>query len=180
MKSKIMLINLILTILVVVGDIFYIIYNDLLWLKSITSAGFVIIGCVNLIFAHRNNYHNKQFAVIMVLGLLFAMLGDIMLEIVFILGAALFAIGHIFYFISYTYLIKFKFKDLISGAIIFVPVTLFIIFAPIFDFGGSLMEIVCIVYAIIISLMVGKSIINFIKEKIFFINISPFLWIIDQ
>lgn len=165
MKKTWNVLNILLIIAVCIGDIFYMIYNDSLLIKSLTSAGFVILGIINLAYAIKNNTDKKKFAIIMLIGLTFAMLGDIVLELHFILGAGLFAIGHIFYFIAYCQLIPFRWKDLIYGAIIFIPVTLFIIFAPFFDFGGIVMELVCIIYAIIISCMVGKSISNYIQDK---------------
>jgi hypothetical protein len=135
--------------------------------KSVTSILFVIIGLINLIFILKTANHYRRFATIMFIGLVFAMLGDIVLEIkgYFIHGAALFAIGHIFYFASYCFIAKFTWKDLIPGTIIFIPALLFIVFAPIFNFGAILMEIVCIIYALIISLMLGKAISNLIREK---------------
>jgi len=165
MKKTFNILNILLIIAICVGDIFYMIYNDSLLIKSITSAGFVILGIINLIYTLKNKTEHKKFAIIMLIGLIFAMLGDIVLELHFILGAVLFAVGHVFYFVAYTTLIPFKWKDLIYGAIIFVPVTLFIMLAPFFDFGGLLMEIVCIIYAIIISCMVGKAISNYIQDK---------------
>lgn len=54
---------------------------------------------------------------------------------------------------------------MIYGAIIFIASCLFITLAPIFDFDGVLMEVVCVIYALIISLMVGKSISNIIRKK---------------
>lgn len=165
MKKIWNILNIILISLVCIGDILYILHNHSLLIKSLTSAGFVIIGIINLIFAIKNKSDKLKFAIIMLIGLTFAMLGDIVLELHFILGAALFAIGHVFYFIAYCMLIPFRWKDLIYGSIIFIPVTLFIIFAPFFDFGGILMEIVCIVYAVIISCMVGKSISNYTQDR---------------
>jgi uncharacterized membrane protein YhhN len=101
----------------------------------------------------------------MLVGLTFAMCGDIVLNVWFIGGAILFAVGHVFYFVAYCFLQKFKWLDLIFGASIFIPSVLFITLAPIFDFGGIIMELVCIVYAIIISIMLGKAISNFVREK---------------
>lgn len=164
MKKTFNILNILLILAVCVGDILYMIDRTLLT-KSLTSAGFVLLGIINLIYHCKNHLNHRNFAITMVVGLTFAMLGDIILEIEFIIGAALFAIGHIFYFIAYCFLLKFQWKDLIYGAVIFVPVTLFIILAPIFDFGGILMEMVCIVYALIISCMVGKAISNFVREK---------------
>lgn len=165
MKKYFNIANIILILSVIIGDIFYIINNDSLLIKSITSALFVLIGFINLIFVLKNKTLKKSFAILMVIGLTFAMLGDIVLELQFIIGAALFAIGHIFYFFAYCSLSRLRWKELIYGAIIFIPVTLFILLAPFFDFGSILMEIVCIVYAVIISNMVGKSIANYVKYK---------------
>lgn len=164
MKKTFNLFNIILIALILIGDIFYIIFNDSLLIKSLTSAGFVILGIINLIYAIKTGSEKRKFAITMLIGLVFAMLGDIVLELHFILGAALFAIGHIFYFIAYCFLIPFKAKDLIYGAMIFIPVCLFILLAPILNFGGIIMEIVCIVYALIISSMLGKAISNYIQN----------------
>lgn len=158
------ILNLLLILAVLVGDVFYIIHGTLL-IKSITSILFVALGALNLFYAIKHKTDNKKFCILMLTGLFFAMLGDILLEIEFIVGALLFAVGHVFYFISYCSLVKFEWKDLIYAVCIFVPVTLFMVLAPIFDFGGILMELVCIFYALIISCMVGKSIANFKKQK---------------
>ena len=80
MKKSYNIINLLLILAVCIGDIFYMIYNHSLLIKSLTSAGFVILGLINLIYAFRSSNHNKRFAIIMLIGLTFAMLGDIILE----------------------------------------------------------------------------------------------------
>ena len=163
--KKISLYNLIMAILLIVADIFYIITSSLL-VKSIASLIFVAIGLVNLIYMITKK--EKSISIYMLfVGLCFACLGDIFLDInsCFIIGAILFAIGHIFYFISYCGIIKFKWKDLLYGALIFVPSLCIILFVPIFNFGGAVMQVLCCVYAFVISFMVGKSIANFIKEK---------------
>lgn len=158
MKKNFIAIYTVLIVLIMIGDIFYIIY-DKLWIKSITSAGFVLLGIVCLVQIILHKEKKLKFPIIMLVGLFFAMLGDIILNIQFITGAALFAIGHIFYFISYCFLLKLIWKDIIPGAVIFVCAILFITLAPIFDFGVA-MEVVCCIYAFIISFMVGKSISN--------------------
>lgn len=164
MKKNYNLINLFLIVAILIGDVFYI-TTDLVWVKAITSLAFVALGGVNLWFAFKAQTQHKKFCIIMLVGLFFAMLGDIVLEFEFIIGALLFAIGHVFFFVAYCNISKFEWKDLIYGSIIFVPATLLITLAPIFDFGGALMEVVCVVYALIISCMTGKSIANFVKEK---------------
>lgn len=164
MKRNFNLINLFLIISVLIGDIFFIL-NGNFWVKTATSLGFVLIGIFSLIYALKNKTLDKKFCIVMLVGLFFAMLGDVVIELDFIIGAVLFAVGHVFYFVAYCFLISFKWTDLLAGAIIFVPSTLFILLAPIFKFESSLMQIVCVVYAIIISCMVGKSITNFIRTK---------------
>ena len=164
MKKAFDIINIILVLLVLIGDACYITFGGL-WLKSITSAGFVLIGGASLLYAILSKNVNLKFSIVMLVGLVFAMAGDIVLNVHFIGGAILFAIGHVFYFVSYCFLLKFKWMDLLYGAIIFVPSVLLITLAPFFDFGGVLMEVVCVVYALIISFMVGKSISNLVREK---------------
>lgn len=164
MKKSTIIINALLTALIIAGDVLYITIGGLL-IKSITSSLFVLLGLFNLIVNLKNDNFNLKFTLILVIGLFFAMLGDIILEINFIIGALLFAVGHIFFFVSYCMNLKFKLSDLIAGVIIFIPFTLFILFAPIFDFGGLLMQAVCIIYTIIISCMLGKSIINYVRDK---------------
>ncbi len=164
MKKSQKILNILLIIAILVGDIFYIVGDGILT-KSITSLLFVALGSVNLFFAIKEKTPAKKFCIIMAVGLFFAMLGDIILEIEFIVGALLFATGHIFYFVAYCTLQKFEIKNLIPSVCVFVPATLLITLAPIFDFGGILMEVVCIFYALIISIMVGKAISNYIKNK---------------
>lgn len=164
LKLLFVCLNVLLIAGIMIGDVCYIVLGGLL-AKSLTSALFVVLGAVNLLFLILNKEKNLKFPFIMLLGLVFAMCGDIVLEVEFIVGAALFAIGHIFYFVAYCFLAKFKWIDLLYGAVIFVPSVLLITLAPFFDFGGVLMEIVCVVYAIIISCMVGKSISNLISKR---------------
>ena len=149
--------------LLIVADVFYIFYGDLI-IKSIASLIFVIIGFVNLTYKLKEQ-GKKISAYLLFIGLCFACLGDILLEIQFLVGAILFAIGHIFYFVSYCKLIKFNWKDLFFILSIFIPSLLVILCVPIFDFGGWVLQLLCCVYAFVISLMMGKSIANFAKSR---------------
>lgn len=164
MKKLAIAINIILCALVILFDELYISYSEL-WMKATASILFTLIGAVNLCFACKAKTEHKKFCIVLLVGLVFAMLGDIVLNLHFISGAALFGVGHIFFFVSFCFLVKFTLKDLLYGAIIFVPSLLFIVLAPFFDFGGVLMEIVCIIYALIISCMVGKALSNLISAK---------------
>ncbi len=164
MSKSITLSNIIMFMLIAVGDAVYIL-TDALLAKAVTSALFVILGLINAIYSYSEIRTNRKFMYLLLAGLFSAFLGDVLLEIQFVVGAGLFAVGHVFFFISYLTLEKFNWKDLIPGAIVFVPVLCLIVFAPIFNFGGALMEIVAVVYALIISLMVGKAISNLIRKK---------------
>ncbi len=165
MKKTFYIINAILIALICASAICYDRLGGL-WLKGLTSSGFVILGAINLIFIFKNN-SNKKFGILMLVGLCLGMVADVVLNLngLFIAGAAIFAIGHVFYVIAYCMLAKFRWTDLIASAAIFIPAALFIILAPIFNFGGILMEIVCVVYALIISMMAGKAISNLIRER---------------
>ena len=91
MKKYFYLSNLILFILVSIGNVFYI-QNGLLWQKTLTSIGFVLIGLINLIYAIKTKTLNIKYCLTMVIGLILAMLGDILLEVNFIVGALFFAV----------------------------------------------------------------------------------------
>ena len=163
MEKKFFIINFILFALLIALDISYIVEGGLL-LKSLASSVFVIIGVLNLIYAILIKT-KLMFPIMMSIGLIFAMLGDIILNIEFIAGAVLFGVGHIFFFIAYLFLEKFSWKDLLVSAIIFIPSMLFILLAPIFNFNSDLMVAVAVIYALIISLMTGKAISNLVKNR---------------
>lgn len=164
MKRSVYIFNIVLVLAVLILDVVYMI-NDKLWTKSIASICFVLIALVNFIYLIKNYKTNLSFASFMLIGLTFAMLGDIFLEIEFIVGAILFAIGHLFYFVAYLRIVKFSIKDLIISLCIFIPASALILFAPILDYETVVLKILCVVYALIISIMVGKSVSNFVKEK---------------
>lgn len=163
MKKYINLANLLLVIAILIGDVGYIL-TSALWVKSITSACFFIMGAVNLFYFIKTKSGGLKFPILMLCSLFFAMGGDILLEINFVVGAALFALGHILFFVSYCCLQKINILDLLCGACIFIPAASVILFVPIFSFGNS-MQLLCVIYAFVISFMVGKAISNYIKHK---------------
>ena len=114
MKKLFFILNLILATGVLVGDVCFIVIGGLLS-KSIASALFVLIGVVNFIYALKINSTHKKFSLIMLIALIFAMAGDIVLEIFFIGGAALFATGHIVFFFAYCCFFRFSWIDIIAG-----------------------------------------------------------------
>ena len=163
MKKLFIKANTIMLTLILAFDVWYMFGGGLL-AKSIASLMFVGVGIINFMYCVKHKV-NLKFPKWMIIALTCAMLGDILLVLNFYLGVAVFAIGHIFYLVSYCKLEKFNLKDLICGVSIFAVALCVILFAPFLDFGGILMKSVCCAYALIISLMVGKAISNLLKEK---------------
>lgn len=166
MKKNIFILNLILLVLLLVGDVCYILFGGL-WLKTLTSLMFVAIGLINLIYAIKVKKRNFKFAITLFVGLVFAMAGDIVLNIHFIGGAILFAVGHVFFYIAYNFIEKFKFIDLLYTACVFIPALAILLFVPILNYGSTLMQIICILYTLVISFMVGKAISIYVSKKSF-------------
>lgn len=163
MTKSIKLANIVLMFMIALGDITYILTGHIL-AKAVTSVLFVVLGAVNLIFAFRDTSKNRKFSIFMLVGLFFACLGDIVLYFQFCIGAGLFAIGHILFFVSYIFLEKFNWKDLIPSGVIFVASLLIILIAPVLKMD-VLMTVVAIAYALVISIMLGKAISNLIRNK---------------
>ena len=164
MKNKgIFALNLVLAVLVQVAMVWYLDCGGL-WRKGLTSFGFVLLGVLNLAYLIAGRKRSLRFPWILVVGLVFAMLGDIVLNVNFIGSALLFAVGHIFYVISYAQLQRIGNLDLLLSGMIFAAASLFLLFAPIFDFGDPVMKGICIGYALVISCMVGKAFGNAARE----------------
>lgn len=163
MKKLFTILNIVIAEIVVMLTMLYSEFSGV-ELKAACSITFVVLGIVNLVYAILNKSDNLKFVIYFVVALTIAMVGDIVLWFDFVVGAAIFAVGHVFYFVAYCVLEKFHWKNLIVSACIFVPAALIILLYPNFDFGGILMQVVCLVYALIISLMLGKAISNVIKN----------------
>ena len=163
MKTKFIIANCIMFLLILTLDLCYMIKGEL-FIKGITSLMFVITGIINIIYCVNNNV-NLEYPKKMILALICTMIADVLLEINFYLGTVTFAIGHILYFRSYSKLLKINSDDFKVGLIISVISLLVILFIPFLNFESILMKGVCSTYAIVISFMIGKTISNLIKEN---------------
>ena len=172
-RKYMVIFNVIMALAIFGMDILYMSIGTLL-IKGVTSGLFFVMGLVNFIYAVKSKTKNFKSSLFLLLGLFFAMLGDIILNINFVIGATLFGIGHILFFVSYCSLIRFKWFDILYGIAIFVPSMLFIVLSPLFDFEQVLMEAVCIAYALVISFMLGKSISNLIRDHTI-LNLTIFI-----
>ena len=92
MKKFVFYLNLLLIVLVQVADVWYL-TNGGLWRKGVTSFGFVLIGILNLAYLIAVRKKPLRFPVLLTIGLAVAMLGDIVVNVRFIEGALIFAVG---------------------------------------------------------------------------------------
>ena len=164
MKKAFSVANAVLVVANLIGGACYWYFGGLR-VKTIASLLFVLLGLVNVAYAVKTPARNRKFPAVMLSGLFFAMLGDVTLGKNFILGAALFALGHALYFAAFCTRTPFQRGDLLPSAIIFAGSAAFLLLYPQFDFGGAVMQAVCMVYALIISGMVGKAFSNLRREN---------------
>lgn len=160
-------INIINSVLIIVQLVLAIVYDRLsnpYVFKSLATGWFLVVAVFNIIIAHKNNNSPKLYRMFMLIGLIFAAGGDIFLiePNTFVLGAGLFAVGHILYICAFTSLKKIRWLDVVLFAIIFGAGCLIIFLYNGFNFNGMLPLIV--IYALIISAMLAKAIGNCIKE----------------
>ncbi len=166
MKKAVYCFNLLMFAAMVALDVLLISDASLIY-KSTASACFAAAAIMNFVYALKSGA-NRKFPVLILLGCVFAMAGDIVIyqpsDVCFMAGAALFAVAHLFYISAYFVLYGFHPVDLLLSLGVFVPSVLVITLVPVFEFGGVLMEVVCAVYALILSCMVGKALANLRKK----------------
>ncbi len=158
-------VNAIIIALILVLNYFYQSNGFDFTLKCICSGGFALLGVINLCYAISVNLRNISYYVWMCIGLVLAMLGDVLIGYNFIIGAATFAVGHICFVVAYCISKKPNMLDAAISGVIFLGALAFLLFCPLLSFEIPVFRIVCIVYALIISCMLGKSIGNFTKDK---------------
>lgn len=134
-------------------------------LKCICSGSFALLGIINLCYGFITKPEEKKFYVGMALGLILAFLGDVLIGYDFIVGAATFALGHICFVVAYCFMQKMQKPDYAISGVLFAGCLIFLLFCPLLTFEVAIFRIVCIVYALIISTMLGKGLGNFIREK---------------
>ncbi len=134
-------------------------------LKCVCSGSFALLGLVNLVYALKTKQPNAKFYIGMAAGLVFAFLGDYLINGDFIIGAATFALGHVCFVIAYCFMRKMQKLDYIVSGVLFLGCLAFLLFCPLLTFEVPIFRIVCIVYALIISTMLGKAVGNFVREK---------------
>lgn len=157
--------NVLLFICAMICLVCYDLYRGL-WLKGLTSSWFVLLGLVNFIYARKMKLEQSRSLVLIELGLFFGMCADVLLGVEFILGILFFALGHVFYLISFYSLEKFQRKDVLIIAPI-AAVSLFVVIGtPFIRIEDPFMKKLLMGYAVIIACMLGKAISN-VKKSTF-------------
>ncbi len=133
-------------------------------LKCICSAAFASLGIINLLFAVATTQENPKFFILMSVGLVLAMLGDVFINKSFAMGAGFFALGHVGFAVAYSFLQGFNSLDVIIVGVIFLATAAFLLFAPCVDFGSKKIKWICLSYSFIISVMLGKATANLICQ----------------
>lgn len=134
-------------------------------LKCTCSGGFALMGIINLVYALAARRPKRAVYVSMAAGLVLAMLGDVLIGYNFIVGAGTFALGHVCFVIAYGFMKKLNRLDVAIGGTLFVAAAAFLLFCPLLTFDNPIFRVVCLVYALIISLMLGKAAGNFLRER---------------
>lgn len=159
------LLNIILTLVVFVGNYFYQSLDFNYPLKIFCSTVFLIQGLCNYRYMTAQKGADKKVLGWLALGILFSWGGDITINPSFAIGATVFALGHICFTMAY-----FRYRSvtrtdiLICGGLGIFSV-LFVIFFPYLVYDNPLFRYICIIYAGIIAFMVGKSVGNTIQEN---------------
>jgi len=128
--------------------------------KAFCSACLAALGCANTLYVLLRG-GRKGFALMMAAGLLLAMAGDLAIGRSFVLGAALFAAGHICFGLAGCLLYKPGWMDGACAALIFVPAAAYMVLSKALAFRPAYLQWVCVGYALIIALMSGKLLGNF-------------------
>ncbi|MBQ8719824.1 MAG: lysoplasmalogenase [Clostridia bacterium] len=126
---------------------------------------FALLGALNLVCGFSESRKNQKFYIAMAAGLMLAFLGDVLIGFDFIVGAATFALGHVCFVIAYCFTERLTTIDLTISGALFLGSALFLTLSPLLTFDTPVFRIVCIVYALIISLMLGKAIGNLIRKR---------------
>ena len=164
-KRILLAVNLLIIAAILVLNYFYQSNGFDFTLKCICSGLFALLGIANLAYALKARQPDPKFYIGMSAGLVLAFLGDYLIGVSFIIGAAAFALGHVCFVAAYCFMQKMQGLDHIVGGGLFLACLLFLLLCPLLAIDVPAFRIVCIVYALIISTMLGKAIGNLIRRK---------------
>lgn len=159
MKKLVIWLNVLLIVTLCIANYFYL--SPVRGVsKAFCSGIFAALGGVNALYVLIRG-GKRLFAVVMALGLLLAMGGDLRIGPSFVQGAALFAAGHICFWLGYQLLTKPRYQDLLWTLLVLIPSAAYLVFSHRLVFSPGWMRWICLGYAVIISLMTGKALSGF-------------------
>ena len=166
-RSRIIMttLNIVWIAAIFVMNYFYQLNNFDFTLKCICSGAAALLGLVNLAYALTERRENDRFFVAMAAGLLLSFFGDVLIRYDFIIGAATFALGHVCFAVAYCFVRRMQAIDYAVSGALCVGSAAFLLFFPLLRFDEPLFRAVCVVYALIISVMLGKAIGNFVRKR---------------
>lgn len=154
--GKLKRVNILFFFLTWIGGIVFAIQRGL-ETKIPASGCFFLLGCINTWYLLKYTRRRRSFALTMLAGLFLGFLADIVLQLHFLGGAAIFAVGHVCYVAAYCRLLSRGGGDCLCCLKIVAPVAALVLFLPVLEYGTSFMQGVVLVYAVVISLMTGKA-----------------------
>lgn len=149
-------------IALIIGTVACLVCYDIfggLWLKGLTSAWFVALGTVNLIYGLRRGIRHP-YLWLTALGLVFGMAADVLLGPAFLLGVLFFASGHVLYLAGFFTLEKFRLQDLLYILPIAAVSLYAVVGTPFIRVDDPVLLPLLLGYAMIIAGMLGKAISN--------------------
>lgn len=152
--------NAVLLFLLLLFTVISMFSNNILY-KVLASLSFVAAGIMNYFCEPRQR---KTFSCLLIWGLIFGLFGDVGILIDFRIGALLFAIGHVLYYLSFCKINPPSAKDILPIVICILCSTAAVCFVLPPE-TSAFMRCICLLYACIISLMTGKSVSMYFSLK---------------
>lgn len=162
LKKFTFLLNLLIMHYVFVNNYYYIRYGGLK-LKILCSAGFVLMGAVNLCYTHARRIRGKGYQWTMMAGLVLSLLADSTIEFDFILGVVLFGGAHVAYVAAHCMLLPLRKKDAQISWLVFTGAVVFLLLCPWLELPDHAMRSVCLLYGALLSLMLGKAVTGYVR-----------------
>ena len=133
-------------------------------LKCRTSGCFAALALLNFVWSLWADRKNRKIHLLLCLGLVLAWQGDLAINHDFITGAAIFAAGHVFLVAGYCVAQPLRRGDWLCILPVAAFSLCFLLFYPYLFFGNAIRRAACFVYAVIISVMLGKAAGNFLRR----------------
>ena len=139
--------------------------NGRLVMKGVTAGCFVLLGLTNLAYGLLSRPRRIAFPLTLAAGLTLAMLGDLLLGESFALGAGLFAAGHVLYAAAMYLRQRFRLLDAAMTLVMLGMALGVLHLTPGLTFADPALGVICHAYAVVISLMAGKAVSAFLRER---------------